>query len=97
MQYKKIYVYILCNKPHGVLYIGQTNNLSRRMFEHKNGLIKGFTKRYNLKQLVYCEEYEDPREAFARERALKAWQRSWKIRLIESSNPDWNDLSLLMH
>ncbi len=88
-----VYVYILCNKPYGTLYIGQTNDLARRMFEHKNGLIDGFTKKYEIKQLVYYESYENPTEAFAREQTLKNWKRDWKKQLIESINLEWRDLS----
>jgi putative endonuclease len=86
-------VYIITDKPYGTLYIGQTNNLARRMFEHKNGLIEGFSKQYNLKSLVYYERYENPTEGFARERALKKWNRDWKINLIHEMNRDWRDLS----
>lgn len=90
---KKLYVYILTDKPYGTLYIGQTNNLARRMYEHQNGLIDGFTKRYGLKKLVYYEIYENPSEGFVRERQMKEWKREWKIDLIHSMNRDWKDLS----
>lgn len=93
MSEKKFYVYIMFDKPYGTLYIGQTNNLARRVYEHKNGLIKGFTERYGLKRLAYYEIYDNPNEGFARERALKKWNRDWKIDLIHSVNRDWDDLS----
>jgi putative endonuclease len=82
----------MSNKPKGTLYIGVTNNLIRRVSEHKEGLIEGFTKRYNLKYLVYFEETEDVNSAIQREKNLKTWLRKWKIELIEVSNPDWKDL-----
>lgn len=90
---KHLTVYILTNMKHGTLYIGQTNNLPRRMFEHKNGLVEGFTKKYGLKKLVYYENYDNPSEGFARERTLKKWNRNWKIQMIESMNKAWRDLS----
>ncbi len=91
---KNYYVYILASGRNGTLYIGVTNNLLRRIYEHKNGLIDGFTKKYNVKMLVYFESTEDIASAIAREKALKKWNRSWKISLIQSVNPEWNDLSL---
>ncbi|MBU1026534.1 MAG: GIY-YIG nuclease family protein [Candidatus Margulisbacteria bacterium] len=93
IRYKTYYIYILASKRNGTLYIGVTNNLERRIYEHKNGLIKGFTKKYNVNQLVYFEEYTDVKEALIREKRLKKWNRSWKIDLIEKSNPEWKDLS----
>ena len=86
------YVYILSNKPKGVLYIGVTSNLPRRVYEHKQKTIEGFSKKYNLTMLVYAEEYKNPNEAIAREKQLKNWHRHWKINLIETINPSWNDL-----
>ena len=86
------YVYILASKPNGTLYIGMTNNLARRVWEHRQGLVKGFTKRYNVHRLVHCEFFARPRDAIQREKHLKKWNRAWKIQLIESANPDWNDL-----
>ena len=77
------------------MYIGVTNNLSRRIFEHQEGLVEGFTKKYNVKQLVCYEEYTDVREAIAREKQLKSWNRNKKCILIEHSNPEWHGLSLL--
>ncbi|MDO8977821.1 MAG: GIY-YIG nuclease family protein [Afipia sp.] len=86
------YIYILTNRPNGVLYVGVTNDLVRRVFEHRSGYIDGFTKRHSLKRLVYFERYEDIRTAIQREHNIKHWPRSWKVRKIMVSNPDWNDL-----
>jgi len=86
------YVYILFNKSK-TLYIGVTNNLSRRLYEHKNKLIEGFTKKYNLNKLVFYEEFNSINDAIKREKQLKNWHRQWKINLIESNNANWNDLS----
>lgn len=87
------YVYILCSKKNGTLYIGVTNDISRRVYEHKNKMIKGFTDKYGVnKQLVYVETYADVREAIQREKILKKWNRAWKMRLIEEVNPEWKDL-----
>lgn len=83
---------MMTNKPDGVLYIGVTNDLVRRVFEHKKHLIKGFTQRYNLETLVWFEQSEDINSAIAREKQLKNWHRQWKIDLIETQNPDWQDL-----
>jgi putative endonuclease len=88
------FVYIVTNKSNKVLYIGVTNNLERRMFEHKNKMIDGFTKRYNLTKLVYFEETSDVRSAIEREKQLKNWHRDWKIKLITDFNPEWKDLSV---
>jgi len=85
-------VYILCNKPNGTLYVGFTNNLQRRMLEHKNAVVESFTKRYGLTQLVYVESYKYVSDALRREKQLKGWQRRWKIDLIEQQNPQWVDL-----
>lgn len=87
------YVYITTNKSRSVLYIGVTNNLQRRIFEHKNKLISGFTKRYNVDLLVYYEEYSNPQEAIAREKSIKNLVRRKKEILVSSINPDWLDLS----
>lgn len=89
---KQYYVYILASKKNGTLYIGVTNNLARRVYEHKEGLIEGFTKKYNVKRLVYYEITYDINEAIKREKALKKWLRKWKIELIEKMNPEWKDL-----
>ena len=90
---QRLYVYILASRSYGTLYIGQTNDLARRMYEHKNSLIDGFTKKYNVKTLVYYEVYENSTEGFVRERRLKEWKRDWKLRLIIENNPKWHDLS----
>jgi len=75
------------------MYVGVTNDLSRRMGEHKSGAVPGFTKRYKVDQLAYCEPYASIDEARAREHALKRWRRDWKFKLIEAQNPDWRDLT----
>jgi putative endonuclease len=85
-------VYILASKRNGTLYIGVTNNLLRRIHEHKFGLVDGFTKKYQIKILVYFESTEDILEAIRREKQLKKWKRQWKLELIEDYNPDWLDL-----
>jgi putative endonuclease len=85
------YVSILASRKHGTLYIGVTNDLLRRVHEHRDGLVAGFTRRYVVKQLVYYEMYQDVRDAIHRE-VLKEWRRDWKISLIEQSNPEWVDL-----
>jgi len=91
MEYK-YFVYILASKKNGVLYIGITNNLVRRVFEHINALIGGFTKTYKTKFLVYYEMFQDIDKAIEREKVVKTWNRDWKIRLIEKYNPEWKDL-----
>ncbi len=88
------YVYILASKFNGTLYIGVTNDLQRRVFEHKSKLIKGFTSKYSVDKLVYFESFQSIDEAILRENRLKKWNRSWKIELIENHNKDWNDLSV---
>ena len=90
---KNYYIYILASKKNGALYIGMTNDLVRRIFEYKSGLIEGYTKKYSVDKLVYFESTTDVNEAIAREKRLKKWKRQWKIDLIENSNPDWRDLS----
>jgi putative endonuclease len=87
------YVYILTNKPKGTLYIGVTSDLIKRIWEHKEKVVEGFSKRYNLTSLVYYEQTEDIESAIAREKQLKNWHREWKINLIEQTNPAWKDLS----
>lgn len=85
------YVYILSNQTNTVLYIGVTNDLHRRLYEHKSGQINGFTQKYHIHKLVYFEEYTEVNYAIAREKQLKNWVRSKKSRLIETQNPNWND------
>ena len=87
------YLYIITNKKDGVLYIGVTNNLERRIFEHKNKLIKGFSSRYNLNKLIYFETFQSINEAIIREKNMKKWKREWKTKVIVEKNPNWNDLS----
>ncbi|ACI92372.1 excinuclease ABC, C subunit [Afipia carboxidovorans OM5] len=86
------YVYILTNQPNGVLYVGVTNDLVRRVFEHRSGFIDGFTKRHRLKRLVYFEQFDDIQTAIQREHNIKHWPRAWKIRKIMVHNPEWHDL-----
>ena len=86
------YVYILTNKRNGTLYIGVTNDLVRRVFEHKQDAVPGFTKRYGLHSLAYFEQFDDPATAIRREKAMKVWRRKCKIEKIEQSNPTWRDL-----
>jgi len=90
---KTYFVYIMANYAFGALYIGVTSNLERRVFEHKNGLVPGFTKQYGLKMLVYYEEFSDVRQVIQREKSLKRWYRNWKIDLINTYNPEWKDLA----
>jgi putative endonuclease len=85
-------VYILTNKPYGVLYIGVTSNLIQRIWQHKNHLTDGFSKKYNVNKLVYIEQCSEITSAIAREKQLKKWNRLWKIELIEKYNPQWQDL-----
>jgi len=82
------YVYILASRRNGTLYVGVTNDLARRVYEHRNDLIAGFTKRYGVHMLVWCEHHGDITEAILREKRIKKWNRSWKLRLIEELNPD---------
>jgi putative endonuclease len=86
------YVYLLASRRHGTLYLGVTNNLVRRVYEHKTKVVPGFTKRYNVDRLVWFEIHDEILSAIAREKELKKWRRDWKIRLIEEQNPDWGDL-----
>ena len=93
MREEKIYfVYILASGINSTLYIGVTNDLQRRILEHKEGKIKGFTQKYKVNQLVYYEEFGEADEAIQREKRLKKWKREWKIRLIHEENPSWKDL-----
>ena len=89
MQY---YVYLLASRKHGTLYLGVTNDLVRRVFEHRTNAADGFSARYDVKKLVWFEAYDEPTNAITREKELKKWRRDWKIRLIEESNPGWVDL-----
>jgi putative endonuclease len=86
------WIYIMTNRPNGTLYTGVTSNLARRAFEHREGLLEGFTKRYGLKHLVYYESYDDIRVAIQREKNIKHWPRAWKARLIFDLNPEWREL-----
>jgi putative endonuclease len=87
------YVYIITNKFNTTFYIGVTNNLTRRIYEHKEKFVSGFSKKYNLTKLVYFEQVENIESAIAREKQLKNWHRNWKINLIKQSNPLFKDLS----
>ena len=87
------YFYILANRRNGALYVGATNDLARRVDEHKNGVIPGFTKKYKIDRLVYFESHDDKSSALLRERRVKGWERKWKIALIEKENAEWRDLS----
>ena len=89
----RFHVYILASRYRGTMYVGVTNNLGRRLEEHKTGRVPGFTKTYKVVRLVYSEEYESILDARARERTLKRWRRDWKFKLIEANNPDWRDLT----
>jgi len=86
------YVYMMANKKYGTLYVGVTNDLVRRIYEHKEGLANGFSKKYKLHHLVYFEQHIDINEAISREKVIKKWRRDWKINLIEQNNPHWVDL-----
>jgi len=87
------FVYIVAGRRNGTLYIGVTNDLVRRIGEHKARLVSGFTRKYGVDKLVYFEQYASILEARARERSLKRWQRAWKVALIEKTNPQWRDLT----
>ena len=90
---EQFFVYILASRKHGTLYIGITNDLIRRVYEHKEKFVRGFTARHNITKLVYFEIFEDPITAITREKRLKKWHREWKIQLIQSKNPEWVDLA----
>ncbi len=92
MRGRSFYVYILTNKIGGTLYIGVTNDLIRRVAEHRSRSVKSFTKKYEVERLVYFEPFDDAENAIKREKLLKKWNRAWKIRLIEELNPNWDDL-----
>lgn len=87
------YIYILTNKSNNVMYIGITNDLMRRLYEHKEKLLEGFTKRYNVNKLVYFEEFKTPTDAIKREKQLKHWNRSKKNAIVETVNPEYKDLT----
>jgi putative endonuclease len=89
---KQYYVYIMASGQMGTLYIGITSDLPKRVYEHKNKIIEGFTEKYDVNKLVYYEVYDDPSLAITREKQLKKWNRNWKLRLIIENNPDWVDL-----
>lgn len=89
---KKYYVYLLCNKPYGVFYIGFTSDLIKRVHEHKEGFVDGFSQKFNTQLLVYYEILDDPEHAIKREKRLKRWPREWKINAINKFNPEWKDL-----
>jgi putative endonuclease len=89
---KTYYVYILASQRNGTLYIGVTNDLKRRIWEHKNYLVKGFTEKYGVHMLVYYEQHTDVEQALLREKQLKKWNRKWKLDLIEKQNSSWEDL-----
>jgi putative endonuclease len=88
----RYWVYILATEKKGTLYIGVTNHITRRVYEHKEKMVEGFSQKYAIDKLVYAEEYADVREALYREKCLKKWNRAWKIKLIEGQNPNWDDL-----
>jgi putative endonuclease len=92
MPLRQFYVYILASRPGGAIYIGVSSNLIRRVYEHRNGLLEGHTKRYRIHQLVYFEIYATAYDAIQREKNMKHWPRAWKTRLIVQSNPTWRDL-----
>ncbi len=89
---RQYYIYIMSNKKNGTIYVGVTNDLVRRVSEHKNGLVEGFTKKHALKNLVYFEPFDSIEGAIVREKQLKKWNRAWKMRLIQQTNMDWHDL-----
>jgi putative endonuclease len=86
------YVYILASRKDGAIYIGVTNDIVRRIYQHRSKAVPGFTSKYNITRLVWFEVYDDPTSAISREKELKKWKRVWKIKLIEEESPDWKDL-----
>ncbi len=90
---RRYYVYILANRRYGVMYVGVTNDLFRRMIQHRAKVVPGFTKEYGVIRLVYFEDYASITEARARERSLKRWRRAWKLELVDEFNPEWRDLT----
>ncbi len=93
---RRAWVYIMTNRPNGTLYVGVTTDLPRRAWEHREGVIAGFTKTYGLKRLVHSEQHETIHDAIQREKNMKHWRRAWKVRLILESNPGWVDLYELL-
>jgi len=89
---RPFYVYIMASARNGTLYIGMTDNLAARVFQHREGLLKGFTSKYGVKSLVWYEPHASRQDAFVRERQMKKWNRAWKLDLIEKMNPEWRDL-----
>ncbi len=87
-----MHVYIVTNRPAGVLYIGVTSNLRHRVWQHRTHMLPGFTDRYNLERLVWYETHEEPALAIQREKSLKRWRRQWKLDLVQATNPEWQDL-----
>ena len=86
------FVYILASDRNGTLYIGMTDDIAKRVWQHRNNVVPGFTKKYGVKTLVWVESHDSRESAFLRERQLKKWNRAWKVQLIEKENPDWRDL-----
>lgn len=89
---KQYFLYIMASKKNGTLYVGVISDIIKRVYEHKEGIIKGFTSQYDIKTLVYYEVFKDVEEAIKREKNVKAWKRDWKLKIIEEKNPDWLDL-----
>jgi len=89
---KQYYVYMMASKRNGTLYVGVTSDLIKRVYEHRHGLVGGFTKKYGVTRLVYYETLDDPHEAITREKRIKKWRREWKVNLIKESNAQWRDL-----
>ncbi|MEM8695906.1 MAG: GIY-YIG nuclease family protein [Pseudomonadota bacterium] len=90
---KQGYVYLMASRPNGTLYLGVTSNLLQRAYQHRSGLIEGFSKKHDCKELVWFEAFDDLQIARERERQMKKWKRNWKLRVIEEQNPGWSDLS----
>jgi putative endonuclease len=90
---RRFYVYIMTNKPWGTLYVGVTNNIFRRVYEHRSGELPGFTQKYALRQLVFFEQHGSADSSISREKRIKKWPRSWEINLVRTDNPDWIDLA----
>ena len=89
---REFYVYIMTNRPYGTLYVGITNDLVRRAWEHREGMVDGFTKEHGLHRLVWYEAHDTAYDAITREKLIKKWHRDWKVNLIQRLNPDWDDL-----